>query len=35
MFEDKADVVEEGIIFTEIEIEEMEEIVAPGILAAD
>jgi len=31
MFEDKAIVVEEGVIFTEIEIEEMEEIVAPGL----
>jgi hypothetical protein len=31
MFQDKANVVEEGIIFTEIEIEEMEEIVAPSV----
>jgi hypothetical protein len=31
MFEDKGIVVEEGVIFTEIEIEEMEEVVAPGV----
>jgi hypothetical protein len=32
MFEDKGIVVEEGVIFTEIEIEEMEEVVAPSAL---
>jgi len=35
MFEDKEYVVEEGVIFTELDIEEIEEVIAPGTIVGN